>query len=182
MSYLNDDICLLFYLLLLLCSTSTSLAASLHNKFMLKSLSLKTEFHSHDSYGDFSCSVLRNWKNWKNHPAVLKWPESDITRKHCKETIPKIRNKYSQKRNCTASVQFTQSFVCFCERLIYFQVRSTYSAAGKYVDRSWQYINRSKTHECGNWDCWDWGRTNPFLGKHKWNLRCSAGLDKYIRN
>jgi hypothetical protein len=24
------------------------------------------------------------------------------------------------------------------------------SAAGKYVDRSWVYINRSQTHECGN--------------------------------
>jgi hypothetical protein len=23
---------------------------------------------------------------------------------------------------------------------------------GKYVDRSWEYINRSQTHECGNWD------------------------------
>jgi hypothetical protein len=21
-----------------------------------------------------------------------------------------------------------------------------------YVDRSWEYLNRSKTHECGNWD------------------------------
>jgi hypothetical protein len=21
----------------------------------------------------------------------------------------------------------------------------------KYVDRSWEYINRSQTHECGNW-------------------------------
>jgi hypothetical protein len=28
--------------------------------------------------------------------------------------------------------------------------RSAYSAAGKYVDRSWEYINRSQTHECGN--------------------------------
>ncbi len=26
------------------------------------------------------------------------------------------------------------------------------SAAGKYVDRSWEYINRSQTHECVNWD------------------------------
>jgi hypothetical protein len=22
----------------------------------------------------------------------------------------------------------------------------------QYVDRSWDYINRSQTHECGNWD------------------------------
>jgi hypothetical protein len=27
-----------------------------------------------------------------------------------------------------------------------------YSAAGKYVDRSWEYINSSQTHECENWD------------------------------
>jgi hypothetical protein len=25
----------------------------------------------------------------------------------------------------------------------------------------WEYINRSQTHECGNWDC---GRAIPFLG------------------
>jgi hypothetical protein len=30
--------------------------------------------------------------------------------------------------------------------------RSDYSAAGKYVDRPWEYINRSQTHECGVWD------------------------------
>ncbi len=29
--------------------------------------------------------------------------------------------------------------------------RSAYSAAGKYVDRSWLNVNRSQTHECGNW-------------------------------
>jgi hypothetical protein len=27
-----------------------------------------------------------------------------------------------------------------------------YSAEEKYVDRSWEYINSSQTHECGNWD------------------------------
>jgi hypothetical protein len=32
------------------------------------------------------------------------------------------------------------------ERFIYFQDRSAYSAAGKYVDQSWEYINRSQTH------------------------------------
>ncbi len=29
------------------------------------------------------------------------------------------------------------------------QDRSAYSAAGKYVDQLWEYINRSQTHECG---------------------------------
>ncbi len=29
---------------------------------------------------------------------------------------------------------------------------SAYSAAGKYVERSWEYINRSQTHVCGNRD------------------------------
>jgi hypothetical protein len=31
----------------------------------------------------------------------------------------------------------------------------------KYVDRSWDYINRSQTHECGNWG---WGRAIPRKG------------------
>jgi hypothetical protein len=37
-----------------------------------------------------------------------------------------------------------------CERFIYFKDRSVYSAAGKYVDRPWEYMNRSQTHECGS--------------------------------
>ncbi len=32
------------------------------------------------------------------------------------------------------------------------QDRFAYSAAGKYVDRFWEYINCSQTHQCGNWD------------------------------
>ncbi len=31
----------------------------------------------------------------------------------------------------------------------------------KYVDRSWDYINRSQTHECWNWG---WGRAIPRKG------------------
>ena len=38
---------------------------------------------------------------------------------------------------------------CVCERFIYSHDQSAYS--GKYVDRSWEYINCSQTHECGNW-------------------------------
>jgi hypothetical protein len=39
---------------------------------------------------------------------------------------------------------------CVCEQFIHSHDRSAYSAAGKYVDRSWEYINCSQTHECGN--------------------------------
>jgi hypothetical protein len=28
----------------------------------------------------------------------------------------------------------------------------SYSAAGNMWNRSWEYINRAQTHECGNWD------------------------------
>ena len=48
------------------------------------------------------------------------------------------------------TVTYVLKIFCF----IYFQDRSTYSAAGKYVDQSWEYINCSQTPECGNWD-WD---------------------------
>jgi hypothetical protein len=39
-----------------------------------------------------------------------------------------------------------------------------------YVDQSWEYINRSQKHECGNWD---WGRAIPRKRIHKWDfLQC----------
>ncbi len=49
--------------------------------------------------------------------------------------------------------------------------RSTYSAAGKYVDRSWEYLNLSQTHECGNWA---WGCAIHRTRIHKWDFPCSA--------
>ncbi len=85
---------------------------------------------------------------------------------------------YSQIWNCyfqnrIIMFQFLHSYIC--ERFIYFQDRSAYSAAGQnlyvYVDRSWENINGSHTHECGNWD---WGRAIPKKGIHKWNFPCSV--------
>jgi hypothetical protein len=44
---------------------------------------------------------------------------------HCKEPIPNIRKKYSQKRNC----QFPHLCVCVCERFtVYSPYQSAYSA------------------------------------------------------
>ncbi len=47
----------------------------------------------------------------------------------------------------------------------------------KYVDRSWEYINRSQTHECENWD---WGSAIPRKGIHKWDFPCSEGISKHF--
>ena len=45
------------------------------------------------------------------------------------------------------------------------------------LDLSWEYINRSQTHECGNWD---WGRAIPFLEIHfRFSVQCTR---YYVRN
>jgi hypothetical protein len=44
------------------------------------------------------------------------------------------------------------SFTHISVKDLYIQDRSSYFVAGKYVDRSWEYINRSQTHECENYD------------------------------
>ncbi len=93
---------------------------------------------------------------------------------HCKEPIPKIRNKYPRKGIARPQSQFPDS--CVRERFIYSHDRSAYSALGNMwiVDRSWEYINRPQTHECGNWDE---GRAIPRKGIHKWDFRCSVYRD-----
>ncbi len=68
--------------------------------------------------------------------------------------------------------QFPHSRVC--ERIIYAQYCPRWVCLfcwRKYVDRCWEYRNRSQTHECGNWG---WGRAIPRKGIHKRNCRCSA--------
>jgi hypothetical protein len=42
----------------------------------------------------------------------------------------------------------------------------------KYVDRSWEYIIRSQTHECGKSGLWD--RAIPRKGIHTWDFSCNV--------
>ncbi len=87
---------------------------------------------------------------------------------------------YSQKCNC----YFQKRIVMFClpvPPLIYlWEIYRFPGSVGlpillqgntAYVDHSWDYINRSQTHECENWDL---GRTIPRKGIHKWDFPCSS--------
>ncbi len=99
------------------------------------------------------------------------WPLFSIYILHCKEPIPKmkIRNKYTQNRNCAATVQIS---TLICLWAIYIFPRSIcLFCCRKYVDRSCENINRPQTHDCGNWD---WGCAFPRKGIHKWDFHCSV--------
>ncbi len=93
-----------------------------------------------------------------------------VTWPHCKDTLPKIETNIP--RIGIARPQFQFSHSCICELIIYSHDRSAYSATGKYVDWSWEYIKLLL-------DTWMWklGRRsrNSFSGgTHKWDFRCCA--------
>ncbi len=94
---------------------------------------------------------------------------------NCKDKMPKIWNKYSQKRSIGASVPIS-TFICLWANFIFPRWVCLFCWR-KYVDWSWEYINRSKTHECGNWG---WVRAIPRKGIYKRNCRCSAVQNRYI--
>jgi hypothetical protein len=89
--------------------------------------------------------------------------------------MPKIRNKYSQKRNRVATVLIS-TFMCLWAIYIFPQSICLFCCR-KYVDRSWEYINSSQTHESGNLD---WGHTVSRKVIHKgdfwFSLQCTLPL------
>ncbi len=102
---------------------------------------------------------------WAHHLGELCDPLNHSL--HCKEKMPKIWNKYSQKRSIGASVPISP-FMCLWANFIFPRWVCLFCWR-KYVDRFWDYINRSQTHECGNWG---WGRAILRKGIYKW--RCSV--------
>jgi len=69
-----------------------------------------------------------------------------LTDTHCKDKILYRKFETYIPRKATPRLQSQFLHSCFCVLSTYSDDRSAYSAAGKYVDRSWEYINREQTH------------------------------------
>jgi hypothetical protein len=104
---------------------------------------------------------LNNWSLWRN----VYWDA--LQRQNAKNL-----KKYSQKRNIAVSVPIS-TFMCLWANFIFPRWVCLFCWR-KYVDRCWEYINPSQTHECGNWG---WGRAIPRKGIHERNCRCSVGVE-----
>ncbi len=81
----------------------------------------------------------------------------------------KIRSKYSQKLKCAAS--FLVSALMYLWAIYIFRRSVCLFCCIAFADRSWEYINRSQTVECRNWER---GRPVSFLGIFVSNFRNSA--------
>ncbi len=77
--------------------------------------------------------------------ACLKFPRNVHAQKR---TVPKILNKYSQKWNCAASFRISTFMYLWAIYLVPQIGPQTQNS--KMADRSWEYKNRSLTHECIN--------------------------------
>jgi hypothetical protein len=59
---------------------------------------------------------------------------------------------YSQKWNCTVHTLFPNSYILVSVSDLLFPGSVCLFGCSKQADQSWEYINRSQLHKCGNWE------------------------------
>jgi hypothetical protein len=91
---------------------------------------------------------------------------------HCKCTVSKIRNKFSQKWNCAASISiFTLMYLWALQDVFPWSVRKSTIQQNRRTSFSWEYITCSQIHECRNWVK---AAQFHFLGTFVLNFCCSV--------
>jgi hypothetical protein len=110
------------------------------------------------------CDLL--WYKFRYLIPTHRWP-SNVLVMWSRRSANERPFMYSQKWNCTASLFLKQtynvlspiSYTRISARDLYIsRIRLYILLQPNMCDRSWEYINRSQTHECGNWD---WCRALP---------------------
>ncbi len=97
---------------------------------------------------------------------------------HCKDTIPNIRNKYTQKRNCVASVPIS-TFLCLWSGIHIL----TLGLPILLQENMWTNPGKIKiTHRHMNVEMNVGLRlSNCFLGIHEWDFRSSAHEPHHVQ-
>ncbi len=120
---------------------------------------------------------LTTW--WERFPGTQKEDECGgplgiQSSPHCKDAIPKIRNKYSQKRNCGRGLSVLIS-TCMCLWAIYVFPRRVWLFCYRKICGLILGIYKYLTD---TWMWWMWklgrGRAIPFQGIQKLDFRCSV--------
>ncbi len=105
---------------------------------------------------------------WQERPSACGPYRSTQFWAHCKDTVPKIRNKHSQKIAATVPIS---TFMCLWA--IYIFPRSVCLFCCRKICGQILRMNKSLT------ETWMWklglrGRSVPRKGIHKWDFRCRA--------
>ncbi len=133
----------------------------LHSTCILVVLYFKLWRYNLDHYFTSAKSVYA--KIWTISPSKVCTSCTGLDAAHCmvlflRQGLFGVYTTKTQYRNFEKSIprkgiarpQSHFPHLCVCERFKYSHDGSAYSAAGKYVDRTWKYINRSHPHECGH--------------------------------
>ncbi len=105
----------------------------------------------------------------------------------CKEATLQMKGWWKSYKNVGFSFLYSQKWNCYFQnRIIMFCPSSYTHISGRDIFPGsvclfccreicgpilWEHINRSQTHECGNWD---WGHAIPIKGINKWDFASSA--------